>query len=163
MDALTGQRVQIDGERRDQRFALAGLHLGYLAAVEGNAADQLDVVVALAKRAHRRLADRGESLGKQIVELGAVRQPLAEQDGVVPEFLVSQRADRRLEGVRRLDDLAERTDIAVVRRSEDGLGQCGDHAISQSVERALSPPDERSKPSMANVAGDVGLGLWQVN
>ena len=80
MDALAGQRVEIDRERRDQRLALAGPHLGDLAAVERDAADHLDVVMALAERALGGLADRREGFGQQIVELGAVGEPLAEQD-----------------------------------------------------------------------------------
>jgi hypothetical protein len=75
---LPFQRVQIDGERRDQGLALAGAHLGDLAAMEDDAADQLHVVMALAERALRRLAHRGEGLGQQIVQVvlegsGAIR------------------------------------------------------------------------------------------
>ena len=77
---LPFERVEIDGERRDQGLALAGPHLGDLAAMEDDAADHLDVVMALAERALGRLADRGERLGEQVVELLAFGQPLAEQD-----------------------------------------------------------------------------------
>ena len=54
VDAVAGQRVEEDGERRGQRLALAGLHLGDRAVVQDHAADQLHVVVALADRAARR-------------------------------------------------------------------------------------------------------------
>jgi hypothetical protein len=49
--ALAGQRVQVGGQRRDQRLALAGLHLGDLAVVQHHAAEQLHVEVAHAQRA----------------------------------------------------------------------------------------------------------------
>ena len=85
MDALALERVQIDRERRDEGLALAGLHLGDLAAVERDAADQLDVVMALAERADRRLANGREGLGDQIVELFAIGQPLAEALGLAAQ------------------------------------------------------------------------------
>ncbi len=82
MDALALERVEIDRERRDQRLAFAGLHLGDLAAMKRDAADQLDVIMALAERSDRRLAHGRERFGKQIVELLAVRQPLPELLGL---------------------------------------------------------------------------------
>ena len=45
VDALAGQCVEIDGEGGDEGFTLAGGHLGDFAAVEHDAADELDVVV----------------------------------------------------------------------------------------------------------------------
>ena len=75
VDALALERVEIDGEGRDQGLALAGAHLGDLAAVEDDAADQLHVIMALAERAHRRLAHGGERLGQDVVERRAVLQP----------------------------------------------------------------------------------------
>ena len=84
MDALALKRIEIDRERRDQRLAFAGLHLGDFAAVERDAADQLDVVMALAERADGRLADRRERFGKQVVELLATRQPLRGTRSVWP-------------------------------------------------------------------------------
>ena len=72
VDALAGERVERDGERGGQRLALAGLHLGDRAAVQHHAADHLDVEVAHAHRAARRLADDRERLGQQVVERLAV-------------------------------------------------------------------------------------------
>ena len=77
------------GKRRDERLALAGPHLGDLAAVQDHAADELHVVVAHAERAPRALAADGERLGQDVVERGAVVELLAElerlalQHGVV--------------------------------------------------------------------------------
>jgi hypothetical protein len=44
--APAAEAVQVESERRDQRLALAGLHLGDLAEMEHDAPDQLDVEVA---------------------------------------------------------------------------------------------------------------------
>ena len=68
VDAAPGERVQDAGQRRDEGLALAGLHLGDLAVVEHLAADELDVEVAHAERAHAGLAHQRERLGQQVVE-----------------------------------------------------------------------------------------------
>ena len=82
VDALAGQRVEEDGQGRGERLALAGFHLGDRPVVEHHAADQLDVVVALAGGAARGLAAERERLRQQVVErrrrrgrAGAVRPP----------------------------------------------------------------------------------------
>ena len=76
--ALAGERVEIDGQRGDQRLAFAGLHLGDLALVQHHAADQLHVEVALAERALGGLAHGGEGRHQQVVEADAVGELLAE-------------------------------------------------------------------------------------
>ena len=78
VDAVAGERVEVDGKRGDQRLAFAGLHLGDLALVQHHAADQLHVEVALAERALGRLAHGGEGGHEKVVELGAVLELLAE-------------------------------------------------------------------------------------
>ena len=100
VDALAGERIEIDRQRRDQGLALAGLHLGDLAVVQDHAADELHVEMPLAKRALARLADHGEGLGQQFVERGAVREPLAELVRLGPQRLVGQACDR---GFQRID------------------------------------------------------------
>ena len=49
--ALAGERVQVDRQRRHQRLAFAGAHLGDLALVQRHAADELHVEVAHLQRA----------------------------------------------------------------------------------------------------------------
>ena len=72
--ALAGERVEVGRQRRDQRLALTGLHLGDVAEVQRGAAHELHVVVALAERAPRGLADDGERLGQQVVEASRRRR-----------------------------------------------------------------------------------------
>ena len=127
VDALALERVQIDRERRDQRLALAGLHLGDLAAVERDSSDQLDVVVALAERPDRRFAHRRKGFGEEIVEPGAVGQAPAEELGLGAQFVVGQSRNRRLESIDRIDIFAQAADIAVVSRTEDAFGHCLEH------------------------------------
>ena len=78
MDALAGERVEIDRQGRDQGLAFAGLHLGDHAAMQHDAAHQLHVEMALAERAFGRLAHGGEGIGQQIVELRPIGEPLPE-------------------------------------------------------------------------------------
>ena len=66
--ALAGQRVEVGRQRRHQRLALTGLHLGDVPEVQRRAAHQLHVEVALPQRPPGRLAHRGERLWQQIVQ-----------------------------------------------------------------------------------------------
>ena len=79
--AAAGQRIEIDRQRRDQRLALAGLHLGDAAFVQDHAADQLHVEVPLTDRPLGRLAYGGEGRHQQVVERCALGELLLERVG----------------------------------------------------------------------------------
>ena len=104
MHAFAGERIEIDGERGDQRLAFAGLHLGDAALVQHHAADHLHVEMALADGALGALAHGGERLGDQIIEIGAVAQALAEDFGAPPQLVVRERHRLGLERIDRGDD-----------------------------------------------------------
>ncbi len=97
--ALAGERVQVDRQGRGRGLALAGLHLGDAALVQDHAADQLDIVVALAEHAAGRLANHGKGLGQQFVDRGALGKALAELDRLAGQLAVRERLDGRLEFV----------------------------------------------------------------
>ena len=90
VNAVAGQGVSVDRQGSHEGLSLAGLHLGDLALVEGRAADELDVVVALAKVAPGRLADRGEGFGQQGVDGVASVQPLSEFVGLGQQLVVAE-------------------------------------------------------------------------
>ena len=90
MHALALQRVEVARQRGDQGLALTGLHLGDVAPVQGGAAHQLHIEVALAQRALGDLAHRGERLGHQAVKLLAVVQALLELAGLRLELVIAQ-------------------------------------------------------------------------
>ena len=74
VDALAFERVEVRRQRRDERLAFAGLHLGDLAAVEDDAADELHVEVPHVQHAAAGFPHDGEGFGNQFVER---RSPLA--------------------------------------------------------------------------------------
>ena len=80
---------------RHEGLALAGLHLGDPAEVQGGAAHQLDVVVALTDDPLGRLAHDREGLDQQVVEVLAVVEALAELGGLGPQRVVAEGAASR--------------------------------------------------------------------
>src|SRR6185312_7364279 len=92
-------RVEDHGERRRERLALAGLHLGDAAVVQDHPADQLDVEVAHAHRALAGLADQAEAFVEQIVERFAAARPLAQGVGGVAQLLIGEVLELRFKGV----------------------------------------------------------------
>ena len=66
--ALAVQRVEIGGQGGDQRLALAGDHLGDVAAVQDHPAHELHVEVPHVEEPPARLAAGRERLGQQVVE-----------------------------------------------------------------------------------------------
>ena len=130
--AAAGQRVEVDGQGGHQRLALAGAHLGDAAAVQHHAADELGVVVALAKHALGRLAHHGESLLQEVVQRVAPFQPGAELGGLGLQPCVRQRADLGLEGGHRGDAPAHGAHRALVGGAEELLGE-GEHGRSRET------------------------------
>ena len=90
VDPLAFEGVQVHGQGRDQGLAFTGLHLGDPTEVQGGAAHQLDVVVALADGALGGLADDREGLGQEVVQVLPVCEPLLELDRLVGERLVGE-------------------------------------------------------------------------
>ena len=70
VDPAAGERVEVDSESRDERLAFAGLHLGDLAAVQDDAAHQLNVEVPHVQHALAGLAADGKRFWQELVELG---------------------------------------------------------------------------------------------
>ncbi len=68
VSAAACQSIQVQRQGSDQRLAFAGLHLGDLAAVQHDAADDLHIVMTQADRPLRRLADSGEGLRQDFLQ-----------------------------------------------------------------------------------------------
>ncbi len=131
--AVARERVEVGGERRHQGLALAGLHLRDGAVVQHHAADQLDVEMALAQRPLGGLAHGGEGFDQQVVQRLALLQPGAELVGLGAQLLVGEGSELRLERVDPLDRLAHGLDEAVVRGTEQPLGEAAEHRYGASL------------------------------
>ena len=112
-----GEGVEVERERGDEGLALAGGHLGNLALVERDAADELHIVVHHVPRefvlAHGNLAAveatggvlyDGKSLGQKLVEGFTGLETVAELSGLRPELVIGQRLAGSLEFVDTDDD-----------------------------------------------------------
>ena len=130
VDALAGERVEIDRKRRHQRLAFAGLHLGDVALVQHHAADQLDVEMPLAEGALGGLAHGGEGRNQDVVERLAVGELLAEFGGAGLQRLVRQRGDLGLQRVDGVDAGLISLHPPVVGGAEKLAGERADHANS---------------------------------
>src|SRR4051794_12705557 len=138
VDALPRERVEDDGQRGGERLALAGLHLGDVAAVQHHAADGLHVEVAHAHRALAHLADDRERLGQQVVErLAALAGALAQDVHARAQLVVGLELELRLV-------VADASDPALVLAKLLGLAD---------VQRAVKKPHG---VSVAAVSGRFG-------
>jgi hypothetical protein len=119
VDPLAFERIQVGGERGDQRLAFAGLHLGDLSPVEHDAADQLHVEVPHVQRPAAGLANDGKGLGQEVVEGLALSEPVAELDGPRPELLVGECLNVRFFGVDLGDERADSFQLTLVLGADD--------------------------------------------
>ena len=92
---LAGEAVEVHGHGGDERLALAGLHLGDVAVVEDDAAQDLDVEGSHAEGALGGLARDGERLEQEVVEQLAVLVALAELGRLGAQLLVAEAGDGR--------------------------------------------------------------------
>ena len=119
MDALAGQRVEVGREDGNERFALAGLHLGDAALMEHDAADDLHAVRAHAEHAVCGLADSGECLGQELVKRLAGGETVLEFLRLGAEILVGEGAVIVLEGHDGVDQRRELFDLALGAGTEE--------------------------------------------
>ena len=127
MHALAGESIEIAGQGRDERLALAGPHLGDGAFVQHHAADQLDIEMPLAEHALGRFAHRGESRNQKVVERPTLRQLLAERDRAGRQRLVAERRNLGLEIVDRRHVRRIGLQTPGIGRAEDLLGERSEH------------------------------------
>ena len=150
---LAGERVEVDGQRGDQRLAFAGLHLGDLALVQHHAADQLHVEMPLAERALGGLAHGGEGRHEQVVERSPSASCLRKAVGAGPQLGVGQPLQLRLQRVDGLDLGPVGLELAVVGASRrpwrliapiDSI--CQNPVELLRVERSAGKPHRAGEP-----------------
>ncbi len=103
MHALALVGVEDHGDRRDQRLAFSGLHLGDIGVVQGHGADQLHVEGTQPQLALRFFAGHRENFRQMSVEPGAVLNVSLDLQGAGQDLLVAHGLDPRLERVDLLD------------------------------------------------------------
>ena len=116
---VAGKRVEVPRQRGDERLALASLHLGNLAGVEGHATDELNVEVTQAKRALAGFAHRGKRLGQDLVERLAVFGTFAELVGKGAQLFVVELFHLGLQAIDAVDDALELLELAVFAKREN--------------------------------------------
>ena len=168
LDVLAGKRVQVERQRRHERLALARLHLGDLALVEDDAADELHVerhhvpgervAADLLGRPGQMAAGvlhEGVRLGQDLVERLALRQAVAERLRPLREVLVRQVLPLilLLDAVDLAHDRPELLQLAIVLRSKQKLQQI--HIVR--IIAKLGPP-RKARHTQAIGREDEGLG-----
>ena len=86
MHALAGQGIQVGGQGGHEGLAFTGLHLGNVAAVQRDAADDLHREMLHAQHTPCSLAADGECVRQDIVQRFAVGQLLFEGRGLGLQF-----------------------------------------------------------------------------
>ncbi|OAG65283.1 hypothetical protein BIM11_6192 [Burkholderia pseudomallei] len=152
--AAAGERVQVRGERRDERLALARAHFGDLAVMQHHPADHLHIEVAHLQHAAARLAAHGERLGQELVERLADRDALTELPCLAAQLVVRQRLDLRFKRIDRRDGLLVLLDEPLIAAAKNFLKKTGYHRIGcASVQRPRSGerPPRRAEPRRLSV------------
>ena len=131
MYAVAGKGVEIGGQGGDQGLAFAGLHFRDHAAVENDAAHELDVEMALAQGALGGFADGGEGFHQKIVEGLALVDAFAELVGACPQLVIGKLFQGRFQIVDLRDDGTEFLQVAVVGGTENPPGESAKHSVLQ--------------------------------
>jgi hypothetical protein len=128
VDALAGQRVEVDRKRRHQRLAFAGFHLGDVAFVQHHAADQLNIEMPLAEGTLGGLAHGGKRRNENVVQRFSIGELFTEFGGARLQRFVGQRGDLWLQGIDGIDAGLVTLDPPIVGGAEKFAGDRADHA-----------------------------------
>src|SRR5450756_2420291 len=109
MDAFTGQRIEIDRQRGNQRLPLFGLHFGNPSEVQRHPPHQLRVEVPLAEHPPCPFPYDGKRLDQDVLVALTVGQALPELGGTCPQLIVRKSLDLRFESVDQRNQLGQTT------------------------------------------------------
>ncbi len=152
--ALARQGVEVRRQHRGQGLALTGAHLGDLAEVQRRATHELHVEGPLAQRALGTLADDGERLGEQLVEGLALGVPLAELDGLLPEFRVREVDDFVFQVVDVRCDVAQALEhLALASAEQSGQHHPGRPHYVIATRPIWAPSTRLDKPALVDIVG----------
>ncbi len=147
VDPATGQRVQVERQRGNQGLAFAGAHLGDLALVQDDPADQLHVVGTLPDGAFGSFAHRCEGFRQDFIQHGLLDLPAfllvldtfqlsGDQAAELIRFLaqgfVAQGFELRLEGIDLFHHVGGFFDFTFIGVSPEGFHKFLEHGKSLS-------------------------------
>ncbi len=121
VDPLSGEGVQVDRHRRDQRLALTGLHLGDHAPVQRTCPEHLHVEVPLLQHPLGGLSDHRVRLDLEVVERLPRLEATAELVGLGAQLGVALRLHLGFQRVDRVHQSSELFEDAALASLEDPL------------------------------------------
>ena len=145
VDALAAETVEVDRQGRDQRLALARLHLGDPTEVERRPTHHLHVVVALADHPVGGLTGDGKCLDQDVVERCAVVEPLAELAGLGLQLAVGHLSKLVFEGIDVGNHSLQCLEFLAFSRAEDAIEDA--HAAAQPTGADGAVADSRRRRS----------------
>jgi hypothetical protein len=122
MHTLAGEGVQVDRQRRHQRFTFAGLHLGDRAIVKDHAAGQLYVERAHAEYAAGSLAHDRKGRDQEVVERLALGEQFPELHRLGCKLFVGESLGLLLDCIDGVDSRLVAAHAAIVCRTEQFAG-----------------------------------------
>ena len=126
------QGVQVGRQGGHQGLAFTGFHLGDLALMQHDAADQLHVEVPHLEAAHRGFTHGRECLRQEVIEGLPAFNPFFEPAGQGPHFLIAHRLQGRLERVDPIDGGLHFSQLPLVLATEHLREKTRGHGINNS-------------------------------
>jgi hypothetical protein len=127
MRALAAQRVEVEGQGGGEGFPFTGLHFGDAPFVEHDAADHLNVEVALPNRADGCFAHQRERFRQQFFELCPFGDLPLEFSGLRPDFFLGELLNGGFQRVNVVNRFAVLGKRAFNRIANDLLDQISKH------------------------------------
>ena len=126
--SASGERVEVHRQRRHQRLAFAGLHLGDAPLVQDHPADKLHVEMTLSQRALGCFAAGRKRGHQKIVQGRPCGNLLLERLRPSAQFLVRERFELALQGVDLCNPRQVAFDAPLVGRTKQLAGDSSNHA-----------------------------------
>ncbi len=130
MHALAGQGIQVNGQGGDQGFTFTGLHLGDIAIMQDQPADQLDIIMTLAKDAFGGFPGYGKGLVEHAVERLAIRKSLTEKACLALQLCIAHGLEPGFKFIDRRNMFTEGLQFPAIRRAENLGGEVQKHQFS---------------------------------
>jgi len=119
MHTALRQGVEVDRQGGHQGFTLTGFHLGDLAFMQHQAADQLHIEMAHPQHPLGGLAHRGKGFRQHLLQRLTLLQPLPELNRLGLQLVIGKRFEALFQRVDLLDDFPQALQLALVFTSQN--------------------------------------------